>query len=637
LFNPNINKFAYCSIIVELLPTGNLIKTINIDVLEGYELADDLIVTIKTVFSILYMLLVFLFAVLEARRLAYIGWHAYFVGHFWCFMDWILIMVSFASFGLYWYREKIRGELFTNLKAGHFVNFQYLSQQNDVFMTIVSIALFFGLFKFLKLFKISQSMEIISYSLSRAFGELFECLLLAFPAWFGFVCLFYGLYADKSSYMQNFLKVVETSFRVLARHFPGNTFYLDQVPLGAFVYVIYNAVMIYIFQRLALVILLDKFKTNKLHLKASAEDEMTLLDYFRTVVDEVKSYMRKDTRKEDEARTRFETQFVLVDHKLRKLVYNLSTPDQLDIVGKFQRFFITNENVSQVNEYVENEDDQYEYVMKYASRAESDRSSRTSVLPFDELYIATKGQTETDVSISDPVIFLKENNLNNPAKFTAKLTTPSVAKVETTEVVDLEHEIVPDLENIPYKKPVVEQIKPKSTERPMFGVVANIKNHTETIPSTGLIIDASVVEKLKFMNTAIKTIEVDKGEKFSDKNSIRLTNILLDQIRIKMEPRDMEKTNLSTVSKLLSERLVINVNSKQEIDAVPDRQSERGNRDDVVSTARASESENKQKATKVVNQRLFDENNRELYIYRRRINTSQSSARSKQVPFNKYF
>ncbi|CAF1042586.1 unnamed protein product [Brachionus calyciflorus] len=131
LFNVNLNLFAYCTIIFELLPTGNILASSRFEPVVLYE-AENSTKYLMITFNVIFILFISFF-MFKAIRLIIKTKMNYFK-KFWNYIDWIIFAFSWALLSIYIYKQFAKEDLFTKIKSKNtnVVKLQSLSYWNDI-------------------------------------------------------------------------------------------------------------------------------------------------------------------------------------------------------------------------------------------------------------------------------------------------------------------------------------------------------------------------------------------------------------------------------------------------------------------------------------------------------------------------
>ncbi|CAF5064776.1 unnamed protein product [Rotaria sp. Silwood1] len=122
LYNPNVNLFIYCSLLVEYLPSiGCLIPRVSFQPLKLVQRYTN----VELIYIIIYLFLILCYIYIEIRliiehRLSYIK-------QIWCYINWTIIIFSWIGVGFHFMRQaelKRLGKLFKFSHGYYSINLQ---------------------------------------------------------------------------------------------------------------------------------------------------------------------------------------------------------------------------------------------------------------------------------------------------------------------------------------------------------------------------------------------------------------------------------------------------------------------------------------------------------------------------------
>ena len=217
LYNPNINHIAYCTILFEYLPTGNLIKSFRF---QPFTLAED-ISSLSAKCAIIYITFIFVFVFIEINNLRNKKFKEL-VYDFWFYVEWILIIFSWVSFAMYLYRlfasYQVSNKLqifFSEKKTSELTSLHTLAYWNTILTDTIAICSFIGTIKLLKLLKISQTIVLLSRTLQKSLLQLLNLLFIFFLIWFAFINAMYLYMHNQIRDFRTLLKTFETTSLII--------------------------------------------------------------------------------------------------------------------------------------------------------------------------------------------------------------------------------------------------------------------------------------------------------------------------------------------------------------------------------------------------------------------------------------
>lgn len=157
LYNPNINMLLVTEILIEVLPSGNLLTLVRFDPLNLFnELNSGPMITWKIITYALYLLFIVYFLIMEIKQLVREGPKSYFT-KFWNYVEWLLIVFSCIAFALFFYRLSQAYAVLNFFKqtSGYgYMKLQIVAYWNQVLTVSLGACCVFGTIRFLKLFRL---------------------------------------------------------------------------------------------------------------------------------------------------------------------------------------------------------------------------------------------------------------------------------------------------------------------------------------------------------------------------------------------------------------------------------------------------------------------------------------------------
>jgi len=216
LYNPNINLISICTILVEFLPTGNLIKSHRFDQIDLLNFDVNTTNIIK-VFLFLIYLLMSIHKIYVELKLIYLLKFEYFKR----FTSWInltLIVFSIASIFLFVFRMKYGYEFmsFFRKSAGYnYKNFQYINQINEYFTLTLSLNCFISTVMILRVLRINKRVDLLTRVFKDSMKRLLLFFILFLTVFIAFVQMNYILLNEKLYNYSSMFKSFEQSGKLL--------------------------------------------------------------------------------------------------------------------------------------------------------------------------------------------------------------------------------------------------------------------------------------------------------------------------------------------------------------------------------------------------------------------------------------
>lgn len=330
LYNVNLNVFAYCTILFELLPTGNFLKTMRFQPVLLYEPLSFQTALILII-NFVYIIFIVFFMIKEIRSIYKKGFE-YFLD-FWIYLEWILFAFAWASFVIYFYRFMAKQDISEKLKntSTKMIKMQLLSYWNETLGYLFGCSVFFGTLKFLKLLRFSKKICLFMRALKRSLLELTGFTIIFLIYWLAFAQIMYLIQYDRNSKFSTFIASMESTFLMFLNHVPkemqGETFVI-------LINILFYLIVVFILINLLVSIITENFdfvRKNKDKEGEEEEDKSKLvLEYlrkkFRNLVAFLKNSKNKDLDDDDDEKIKsekFAIHMVKLNSDLKRLIDNL--------------------------------------------------------------------------------------------------------------------------------------------------------------------------------------------------------------------------------------------------------------------------------------------------------------------------
>ncbi|CAF0876239.1 unnamed protein product, partial [Brachionus calyciflorus] len=264
VYNPNINLFCVASILFDIQPSGNIIKTPRFNVLKILTTKDDAI-EIGTGVAYLAIIVYFMFReivkIFKLKRLYF--------KQFWAYMQWTLIGFSWAALGMYLYRvmtgEKVK-QFFAETKGYGYINLTDISYWNDMLSLTIALCTCLATLKFIKLLRFNSNIIVLITAIRNCFQELVGISFMMLIWFLAFAQLFYFLFCEKIMGFSTLIKAITTCFQILLGKFEVNPILRESSILGPLFFAAYNLMVLIIIISVFITVISDNFievKKNK--------------------------------------------------------------------------------------------------------------------------------------------------------------------------------------------------------------------------------------------------------------------------------------------------------------------------------------------------------------------------------------
>jgi polycystin 1L2 len=216
LFNPNINMFAYLNILFEILPSGNMINSIQIDTINLFSNTKS-----TSILLIVYFILICLMLIKEIPIMNKMKWK--YLIQFWKLVNLFIISFSIASFAVsfnFYYNQQKSLDLISQTQGYSYINFQGLTISNNLLIILLALSCFFSSIKFIRLFRFNKKILFFSKVFKKCLNNMtnFSFIFLVFL--FAFIQIMYLSFNDQVKDFKSFTTSIMTVFNILITRCP---------------------------------------------------------------------------------------------------------------------------------------------------------------------------------------------------------------------------------------------------------------------------------------------------------------------------------------------------------------------------------------------------------------------------------
>jgi len=216
LFNPNINMFAYLNILFEILPSGNMINSIQIDTIQLFAKTKSTTTLLTVYFVLICLMLIKEIPSMYKMKLKYLF-------QFWKLVNLLIISFSIASFAIsfnFYYNQQKYLDLISQSKGYSYINFQGLIISNYLLISLLSLTCFFSTIKFIKLFRFNKKVLFFSKVFKKCLNNMANFSFIFFAFLFAFIQIMYLSFNDQVKDFKSFTTSMMTVFNILITRCP---------------------------------------------------------------------------------------------------------------------------------------------------------------------------------------------------------------------------------------------------------------------------------------------------------------------------------------------------------------------------------------------------------------------------------
>ena len=263
LFNPNIQLLCVSTILIEFLPTGNLIKSARMEPVNLFNDFDKT-VTFRTIVKIGFILMLVFFLIKEIILLFQKGW-TYFKNP-WSYVEIFIQLFSWTCLGVYIHRIVLYAQVFEFFKktSGYgYIRLQNIAYWNDIYKISVSLCVSLTTFKLNRLLRFSPRLSLFNATIKCAIRELTGFGMLFALVWLSMVQVFYLYFFDKIAVFSTIIKSMETCFQMMLGKFNVDPLMTTNKLIGPIFFILYNFIIVFIFINLLISIVNETFMMVK--------------------------------------------------------------------------------------------------------------------------------------------------------------------------------------------------------------------------------------------------------------------------------------------------------------------------------------------------------------------------------------
>ena len=302
LYNPNVNLFEYCTIILEILSSGSFVNSAEFYSLDVLDLNNSELLSFKILINIIYMVLIVIFMIVEIRRLIKVGLK-YFL-EFNNYLELIIIGFSWAAFSMFInriYGSYLIYDILSQKRSvtTKYINLQYISNTDQLLTYFLGICTAFGSLRFLKLLRFNKRIIVFIHAFKLSLKELSSFGIVFFVAWFAFVQIFFNLYNSLKLDFSSLSQSMETCFRMILGH--GASLFMDKYGnydiMGIFLFFCFIVCIIFVLMNIFLTIIYDSYVEACKSTTLDNEDP-ELFSYLKSLLFSI-FYWRNSQKKEN--------------------------------------------------------------------------------------------------------------------------------------------------------------------------------------------------------------------------------------------------------------------------------------------------------------------------------------------------
>ena len=288
-FNPNINLVIVATLLVEFLPSGNVISTPRFDSVNMVDSHPSLTIFLLVMLGVFVAYYVYLTAKgIYAQKFAYIK-------QFWTIVD--LILISLIALSIKLFIDRISAvnvilDIFKKTNGYGYVKLQDVNNANQLIVASLSTCVALVTIKFLQLFRFNNNIYMLALTLNRCsralmgFGFVFGVILLAY------VQLMFLVYKEIIMGYSSIIRSMSTSFELILGKFSLKPILQNDKLLGMFIFISFNVIIVIILMNALISIVCDAFAELRFDLLDKPND----FEMFKFFKNKLKSFFTRSAQ-----------------------------------------------------------------------------------------------------------------------------------------------------------------------------------------------------------------------------------------------------------------------------------------------------------------------------------------------------
>ncbi|CAF1077956.1 unnamed protein product [Brachionus calyciflorus] len=209
VYNPNLNLFAYCTILFEIIPTGKIIPSVYFEPVILFEPLSGFAAFVIAI-NVIFLIFILMFMIKEIRLI--IKEKSNYFKKFWNYIEWLIFVFTWFTFAIYLYRLYAKNDLFEKLKNNKIIKLQLLCYWNGIMAICLGFLSFFASLKFLKLLRFNRKIQEFMVTLKLSLNDLVNFSLVFVICWSAFAQIIYLILFDDNKSFSTIIASFEATF-----------------------------------------------------------------------------------------------------------------------------------------------------------------------------------------------------------------------------------------------------------------------------------------------------------------------------------------------------------------------------------------------------------------------------------------
>lgn len=290
LYNPNINLFAYCSFVIEVLPSGTIIPTANVITMNLWSGSREVLAT-GCMAAYLVVIVVMMSKEIKAYKL--LG-KRYFL-QFWIYVDWSLFACSWTALPMYLYKIYSLHTLLNRIAKNsiQYTNMSSLTGWNNTLAVFLSLCTFIATIKLIRLLRFNKKLSYLTTTIKNCSKDLVPFMVVFLVMWLAYVQLMYIFYYEKTAGFGSFTRSMVTNFLIILGKFNLDPLIESNYTASAIIFSSYNILIVMIMINFLITIISDNFALARI--EAQKIKEVSLVSHLKKRVFEFLPQKEQET------------------------------------------------------------------------------------------------------------------------------------------------------------------------------------------------------------------------------------------------------------------------------------------------------------------------------------------------------
>lgn len=193
-YNANVNLFTNCLVIAEFNEGGGITPKWRFEPIQLLPFTGAYGYFINFC-EILFVIATVLFTLVELWKIKKLKFE--YCSSYWNITEVIILMVSYATVGVYFYRYFLTKEVLKKFNESYgnaYIRIDTAAYMDKIYLYMMAVIVFFSVLKLIKLLQFNKKMNVLALTIRGCWDELSVFFIAFAIVFFAFCCLFYYMY-----------------------------------------------------------------------------------------------------------------------------------------------------------------------------------------------------------------------------------------------------------------------------------------------------------------------------------------------------------------------------------------------------------------------------------------------------------